>query len=97
MEQYIKIKAIDDDNNHLGTFKISIDYTGYIKNLPEDSLNKEVSIDNRVLYNVPIVDLFDNRTPIQYYKNTNFNANILLLEEHRYTIEFKSKVKTAFF
>ena len=89
MEQYIKIKAVDDDNNLFGTFKLSIDYTGFI-NLPTDSLNKEVPLGNLILYNVPIVESFDNRTPIQYYKNSNFNANVMLLEEHKYTVEFES-------
>ena len=91
MEQYIKIKAIDEDNNLLGTFKVTIDYNGFIPDLSK--IDEEVSVDNLILYNVPIVESFDNRTPIQYYKNANFNANILLLEEHKYTIEFESKNK----
>ena len=90
MEQYIKIKAIDEDNNLFGTFKVSIDYNGFI-NLPTDSINKEIPLGNLILYNVPIVDSFDNRTPIQYYKNSNFNANVMLLEEHKYTVEFESE------
>ena len=90
MEQYIKIKAIDEDNNLFGTFKLSIDYNGFI-NLPTDSLNKEIPLGNLILYNVPIVESFDNRTPIQYYKNSNFNANVMLLEEHKYTVEFESE------
>ena len=49
MEQYIKIKAIDEDNNLFGTFKVSIDYNGFI-NLPTDSLNKEVPLGNLILY-----------------------------------------------
>ena len=90
MEQYIKINAIDEDKNLLGAFKVSIDYGGFI-NLSKDSCDKEISIGNLILYNVPVVEYFDNRTPIQYYKNSNFNANVLLLEEHRYTVEFESK------
>jgi hypothetical protein len=89
MEQYIKINAIDEDNNLFGTFKLSIDYTGFI-NLPSDSINKEIPLGNLILYNVPIVESYDNRTPIQYYKNSNFNANVMLLEEHKYTVEFES-------
>ena len=91
MEQYIKIKAIDDEDNLLGTFKVTIDYNGFIPDLSK--IDEEVHVDNLILYNVPIVESFDNRTPIQYYKNANFNANILLLEEHKYTIEFQSKTK----
>ena len=147
INQYIKIKAIGDDNNHLGTFKVSIDYPvpidylseddfddytydeaseeGYVDDeytsgirvggdvsedsnddvltdyrvfkdyLHKENFNKEVPIDNLILYNVPIVKGFNNkkpikRSPIQYYENDNFNANILLLEEKRYYIEFDS-------
>lgn len=87
MEQYIKINAIDNEDNQLGTFKISKEYDGYIPSI--ENFNKEIILDNLILYNVPIVEYFDNKTPIQYYKNDSFNANILLLEEYEYTIEFE--------
>ena len=139
IEQYIKIKAIDD-NNYLGNFKISIkydlaidylsdddfvedvndyedlsdddfvedvndyedlsddiltDYKVFKNYFAEEDFNKEIPIGNFILYNVPIVKGFNNkkpvkRSPIQYYENDNFNANILLLEEKRYNIEFES-------
>lgn len=84
MEQSIQIKAIDLDDNQLGTFTISIDYDGFVSN----GISGE--IDNLILNNVPIVEVFDNRTPIQYYKDESFNANLLLLEDHEYTIDFES-------
>ena len=89
MEQYIKIKAYNEDKKFLGTFKLSIkiDYsTPSIDSLSD--YNKENKLDESItLYNVPIVYDFDDRTPIQYLKGAN--VNILLLEEYRYTISFK--------
>ncbi len=84
MEQSIQIKAIDLDDNQLGTFTISIDYDGFVS----DGVSGE--LDNLILNNVPIVEIFDNRTPIQYYRNESFNANLLLLEDYEYAIEFES-------
>ena len=84
MEQSIQIKAIDLDGNQLGTFTISIDYKGFVS----DGVSDE--IDNLILNNVPIVEIFDNKTPIQYYKDDNFNANLLLLEDYEYAIDFES-------
>ena len=54
MEQYIKIKAIDEDDNLLGTFKVSIDYNGFI-NLPTDIINKEIPLGNLILYSIGVV------------------------------------------
>ena len=94
MEQYIKIKALNDEKN-LGTFTIYIDNkyptTELYDYLNENNvLNKEFVPefnDSITLYNVPIVDEFDNKTPIQYYNVNDFSmANILLLEENEYQL-----------
>lgn len=100
MEQYVKIKANDDEGNLLGTFRISIDI-----NFSTRSLNsivekdKEIDLDSSIynipsnssisLYNVPEVYDFDNKTPIQFYRNSENDINIMLLEEHRYYLSFK--------
>ena len=107
MEQYIKIKAHDDEGNLIGTFKISIDInytTKSIRSIKEQ--NKEIELDSSLynipsnstieLYNVPIVYDFDNKTPIQFYK-TSDNVNIMLLEEYRYTLSFKANSKNKEF
>ena len=100
MEQYIKIKAKDEEGHFLGTFKLSIES----KNLTEsmDSISdkgSEKKLDGSiynipsnsslVLYNVPMVYEFDDRTPIQFYKNSENNVNIMLLEDYRYNLSFK--------
>ena len=107
MEQYIKIRAHDDEGNLIGTFKISIDInytTKSIRSIKEQ--NKEIKLDSSLynipynstieLYNVPIVYDFDNKTPIQFYK-TGDNVNIMLLEEYRYTLSFKANAKNKEF
>ena len=99
MEQYILIKARDDEGNLLGTFKLSIeiDYsTKSIWSIVEK--NTEITLDSSIynipsnpsiiLYNVPIVYEYDNRTPIQFYKNSENNINIMLLEEFKYILTF---------
>ena len=45
IEQYIKIKAMDDDNNYLGTFKVSIYYSVPIDYLSEDDFDVDVFLD----------------------------------------------------
>lgn len=104
MEQYIKIKAKDDEGNPLGTFRIYIefDYSTPSLNSIVDS-NKEIHLDGSIynipsnstvtLYNVPIVYEFDNETPIQFYKNSENNINIMLLEERKYYLSFKPSHK----
>ena len=104
MEQYVKIKARDDEGNLLGTFRISIDI-----NFSTRSLNsivekdKEIDLDSSIynipsnssisLYNVPEVYEFDNKTPIQFYRNSENDINIMLLEEHRYYLSFEPNKK----
>ncbi len=94
MEQIIKVKACNDDGAFIGTFSITKElsddsYLAYSLSNSED-FNKEVLIkDNITLINVPRVEKFDNLTPIQYYKNTTNEANILFLEESEYTVEFE--------
>lgn len=94
MEQIIKIKACNDDGAFIGTFSITKElfddsYLAYSLSNSED-FNKEVLVkDNITLINVPRVEKFDNLTPIQYYKNTTNEANILFLEESEYTVEFE--------
>ena len=53
MEQYIKIKAKDDEGNPLGTFRIYIefDYSTASLNSIVDS-NKEIPLDGSI-YNIP--------------------------------------------
>ncbi|MDO5849907.1 MAG: DUF2357 domain-containing protein [Methanobacteriaceae archaeon] len=97
MEQIIKIKACKDDGALLGDFTISKEVLddSYLANslLESEDFNKELKInDNITLINVPRVDKFDDITPIQYYKNTTNEANILLLEENEYKINFDSKI-----
>ena len=59
--------------------------------------DKEVEInDNITLINVPLVDKFDDVTPIQYYKNATNEANILLLEENEYKVRFDSELDGDF-
>ena len=103
MEQYIKIIANDDEGKILGTFKLSIESfpTKSIYSIVEK--NREIPLDSSIynipsnttiiLYNVPIVYEYDNKTPIQFYKNSASNINIMLLEEHKYALSFKSKNK----
>ena len=100
MEQYIKIKAKDDEGNQLGVFRIYIEFNYSTASLNSivDS-NKEIPLDGSIynipsnstvtLYNVPIVYEFDNETPIQFYKNSENNINIMLLEEKKYYLSFK--------
>ena len=103
MEQYIKIKAKNDEGKLLGTIKLSID------SYPTKSINSivdkdiEISLDSSIynipssssiiLYNVPIVYEYDNKTPIQFYKNSENNINIMLLEEFKYNLSFKPNYK----
>ena len=102
MEQYIKIKAKNEEGVLLGTFKLSIETnpTRSIYSIVEK--NKEILLDSSIynipsntsiiLYNVPIVYEYDNRTPIQFYKNSANNINIMLLEEFRYILSFEPKL-----
>ena len=100
MEQYIKINAKDDEGNLLGTFKLSIDInfsTRSINSIVEK--HTEITLDSSIynipsnstvaLYNVPIVYEYDNKTPIQFFKNSENNVNIMLLEEHKYNLSFE--------
>ena len=103
MEQYIKIKAKNEEGDLLGTFQLSIETfpTKSIYSIVEK--NKEITLDSSIynipsntsiiLYNVPIVYEYDNRTPIQFYKNSENNINIMLLEEFKYILSFESKNK----
>lgn len=104
MEQYIKIKAKNEEGDLLGTFMISIDInfsTRSINSIVEK--DAEIKLDSSIynipsnstvtLYNVPIVYEYDNRTPIQFHKNSENNVNIMLLEEHKYNLSFKPNYK----
>lgn len=104
MEQYIKIKAKNEEGDLLGTFMISIDInfsTKSINSIVEK--DAEIKLDSSIynipsnstvtLYNVPIVYEYDNRTPIQFHKNSENNVNIMLLEEHKYNLSFKPNYK----
>ena len=103
MEQYIKIKTKNDEGKLLGTIKLSIESypTKSINSIVEK--NKEMGLDSSIynipsnaaisLYNVPIVYEYDNRTPIQFYKNCESNISIMLLEEHKYNLSFKPNYK----
>ena len=103
MEQYIKIKAKNEEGDLLGTFQLSIETfpTKSIYSIVEK--NKEIRLDSSIynipsntsiiLYNVPIVYEYDNRTPIQFYKNSENNINIMLLEEFKYILSFEPKNK----
>ena len=104
MEQYIKIKAKNDEGELIGTIKLSIDYKGYSRAMNSIvEKNSEMVLDGSIynipsnasiiLYNVPIVYEYDNKTPIQFYKNSSNNINIMLLEEHRYFLSFKGNNK----
>ncbi len=105
MEQYILIKARNEGGGLLGTFKLSIETypTRSIYSIVEK--NKEIELDSSIynipsntsiiLYNVPIVYEYDNRTPIQFYKNSENNINIMLLEEFRYILTFEPKSKES--
>lgn len=101
MEQIIKIKACKDDGTLIGTFNISKEVIGdsYLAYslLESVDFDKEVEInDNITLINVPLVDKFDDVTPIQYYKNATNEANILLLEENEYKVRFDSELDGDF-
>lgn len=100
MKQYIKIKSYTEDNNFLGTFTLSIelyDSTPSIDNI--SNINQELKLDSSIynipsnssitLFNVPIVYEFDNKTPIQYLKNSENGVYIMLLEEFKYDLSFK--------
>ena len=103
MEQYIKIKARNEGGDLLGTFKLSIEVypTRSINSIVEK--NNEITLDSSIynipssssiiLYNVPIVYEYDNKTPIQFYKNSENNINIMLLEEFKYNLSFKPNYK----
>lgn len=101
MEQYIKIKARNEGGDLLGTFKLSIETIFPIKSIVE--MDKEILLDSSIynipssssiiLYNVPIVYEYDNKTPIQFYKNSENNINIMLLEEFKYNLSFKPNYK----
>ena len=99
MNQHIKIKAFDKDNKVLGTFLITIDIdynTNSINNyFNSETINTEIPFNDYItLYNVPIVEKFDNKTPIQFLKNKS--VNIFLLEEYQYTILFETKLKDIY-
>lgn len=101
MEQIIKIKACKDDGALIGTFNIfkEVIEDSYLAYSLSESVDfdKEVEInDNFTLINVPLVDKFDDVTPIQYYKNTTNEANILLLEENEYKVRFDSELDGDF-
>lgn len=102
MTQAISIKTYDDNNNFIGTFKISynkpINYKKSRDNFKRSSqyysslFNKVHSSMNVILDNVAIDTDIDDKTPIQYLKNTsNESVNIFLLEETNYTLSFESK------
>lgn len=110
MEQYIKIKAHNDEGELLGTFKLSIELERSTKSTRAIvDFNKEIKLDNSIynlpsnatvtLFNVPLVYEYDNKTPIQFYKNSENNINIMLLEEKRYNLSFKpnNKIHKEFF
>ena len=89
MEQYIKIKAHNDEGQILGTIKLSIGMEHSTKSTRTIvDFNKEIKLDNSIynipsntsliLYNVPLVYEYDNKTPIQFYKNSESNINIML-------------------
>ena len=99
MEQFIKIRAKNENGEPFGTFKISTDinfYTRSINSIVEK--NTHIRLDNSIynipsnstitLFNVPEVYEFDNKTPIQFYRNSENDINIMLLEEHRYYLSF---------
>ena len=104
MEQYIKIKAHNDEGELLGTFKLSIELERSTKSTRTIvDFNKEIKLDNSIynipsntsliLYNVPLVYEYDNKTPIQFYKNSESNINIMLLEEFKYNLSFNPNYK----
>ena len=96
--QYIEIKAKNEGGDFIGTFKLSVDYDGFV--VEED---EKTTLDNSIynmpfnstvtLYNVPIVYESDNVTPIQFNGNSGNNVNILLLEDKRYFLSFKPSEK----
>ena len=101
MEQYIKITSKNEEGDLLGTFKLSIDInfsTRSINSIVEK--HTEITLDSSIynipsnstvtLYNVPIVYEYDNRTPIQFHKNSESNVNLMLLEEHKYNLSFNA-------
>lgn len=102
MTQAISIKTYDENNNFIGTFKISYDkpinYRNAKNNFKRSSsyysslFNKVHSHMNVILDNIPISTDIDNKTPIQYLKNiSDESVNIFLLEETSYTLSFESK------
>ncbi len=104
MEQYIKIKAHNDEGELLGTIKLSIVLERSTKSTRTIvDFNKEIKLDNSIynipsyatliLYNVPLVYEYDNKTPIQFYKNSENYINIMLLEDLRYNLSFKPNYK----
>ena len=104
MEQYIKIKAHNDEGELLGTFKLSIELERSTKSTRTIvDFNKEIKLDNSIynipsnasliLYNVPLVYEYDNVTPIQFYKNSDSNVHIMFLEEYKYNLSFKPNYK----
>ena len=104
MEQYIKIKAHNDEGELLGTFKLSIELERSTKSTRTIvDFNKEIKLDNSIynipsnasliLYNVPLVYEYDNVTPIQFYKNSDSNIHIMFLEEYKYNLSFKPNYK----
>ena len=59
MEQYIKIKARNDEGDFLGTFKLSIDIeypTRSIYSIVEK--NKEIELDSSITICLPTLQLF---------------------------------------
>ena len=96
--QYIEIKAKNEGGDFIGTFKLSVDYDGFV--VEED---EKTTLDNSIynmpfnstvtLYNVPIVYESDNVTPIQFKKNSENSVNILLLEDKKYFLSFKPSEK----
>lgn len=100
LKQYIKIKAYTDDNKFLGTFTLSIELYYSTPSIDDISnINQEIKLDSSIynipsnssisLFNVPIVYEFDNKTPIQYLKNSENGVYIMLLEEFKYNLSFK--------
>ena len=80
--QKLKIPLNDPDGNELGIMSLEPEHY-YAKACPSKS------IDGIQFYNVP--ELKDNKVPIQFKKEpSKESSNIVLLEETRYNIIFKS-------
>lgn len=97
MLQELTLKAFDESNQMLGTFKITSEINFEEKLVPKLSkVDETIKIDNYTLKNIPIVEDLDDEvistfSPIVFCTDSFMFPKIILTEETKYKIHFKPK------